>query len=238
MENIAAAGTKCRAAAGKCDVSETCNGSHKDCAADAFASAATNCCSAPVGACNLQDTCSGEGACVENIDAVGTICQAAAGKCDVPESCNGSIKECAVDAFESTTTVCGPSTLLKYELQDYCSGGKTCNDLGFNPQQYSFKCGTASYLCGKSGSTGLCNDGNAETQTATNSECNGLIASLMLFKQGELNIYNVDCPNGSAVSNYVMYHCFGGKCEGGSADSETFSSCTPGKQFLHSIFME
>src|SRR5439155_15402802 len=56
-----AAGTVCRAAAGFCDVAETCSGSSATCPADGLKAAGTVCRSA-VGACDVAETCTGTSA--------------------------------------------------------------------------------------------------------------------------------------------------------------------------------
>src|SRR5207245_7353334 len=48
----ASSGTVCRAAAGACDVAETCTGTSAGCPADAFAAAATEC-RASAGECDV-----------------------------------------------------------------------------------------------------------------------------------------------------------------------------------------
>ncbi|HEY3354648.1 MAG TPA: kelch repeat-containing protein [Polyangia bacterium] len=58
---LAAAGTVCRAAAGACDVAETCNGSAPTCPADGFL-LATTVCRAAAGPCDVAEKCTGTAA--------------------------------------------------------------------------------------------------------------------------------------------------------------------------------
>src|SRR5207247_6212212 len=52
------AGTECRAAAGACDVAETCTGTSTDCPADAKRPAGTEC-RAAAGDCDVGESCAG-----------------------------------------------------------------------------------------------------------------------------------------------------------------------------------
>src|SRR5690606_2147430 len=73
----ASAGTVCRAAAGSCDVAESCSGT-----ADV--------------ACPADDK-------VPN----GTVCRSATGVCDITETCDGVTPDCPADAVEPDGTDCG-----------------------------------------------------------------------------------------------------------------------------------
>jgi len=223
-------------ASSDCDKPNTCDGTGK--CLDNFAISGTHCDGLPMCGCNLQDQCDGMGACVEYIATAGTVCRAAAGECDVPESCDGANKACPADAFSPATTKCGPSMLQKCELQDYCSGSGSCADSGIALPEYSFKCGTVNYLCGDNIKGTECTEKAQTTMTATKAQCDGLIANLMLHKQGKVDIYTVTCPNGNSVSHYVSYDCdglAGVKCEGGSLAAEQCSPCY--RRFLRNAFM-
>ena len=56
------AGAVCRAAAGDCDVAETCDGSSPACPADGFSTG--NECRASAGICDVAESCTGSSACV------------------------------------------------------------------------------------------------------------------------------------------------------------------------------
>src|SRR5207244_62890 len=60
VHNPGNAGTVCRAAAGACDVAETCTGSSSSCPTDLFQSSSTAC-RVAAGECDLAETCSGNG---------------------------------------------------------------------------------------------------------------------------------------------------------------------------------
>ena len=98
----APAGTVCRAAAGSCDVAETCDGSGADCPADGFASNQTVC-RAAVSACDVAETCTGASAdCPpDGYASSQTVCRPVAGPCDVAETCTGASKDCPADGFRA-----------------------------------------------------------------------------------------------------------------------------------------
>jgi cysteine-rich repeat protein len=98
---VATSGTVCRAAAGVCDVQETCNGVATSCPANAFLSPATTCRAAGAGLCDVAENCPGNaGACpADGFAASGTVCRAAATNvCDAAETCSGSTDACPADA--------------------------------------------------------------------------------------------------------------------------------------------
>ena len=102
-----AAGAVCRAAAGGCDVAETCNGTSTACPADSFMAANTTC-RAAAGTCDVAETCSGTSPLcpADSFVAAGTECRAAAGPCDVAETCTGAAAVCPADAKRPSTYVC------------------------------------------------------------------------------------------------------------------------------------
>jgi cysteine-rich repeat protein len=121
------AGAICRAAAGGCDVEETCNGVNPGCPPDAVQSAATEC-RPSAGPCDPAETCNGSSVtCPANALAPSTtVCRPAAGGCDVPEQCTGSSAACPTDAFAPSTTVCR-SAVGVCDVAETCSGvGPAC----------------------------------------------------------------------------------------------------------------
>ncbi|HYY06800.1 MAG TPA: DUF4215 domain-containing protein, partial [Candidatus Limnocylindria bacterium] len=84
------AGATCRAAAGACDVAETCTGTSTTCPADAFLPASTVC-RASAGECDLAETCPGNGAnCPADAkQSAGTACTADSNPCSLDE-CDGT----------------------------------------------------------------------------------------------------------------------------------------------------
>jgi hypothetical protein len=123
------AGLTCRAAAGDCDVAETCDGVNPVCPADAFLPD-TNECRASAGICDIPEYCTGiSAACPENeIEPAITVCRVAAGVCDVAENCDGSSAFCPADLFEPDGTLTGSSCGIGECVSDaVCtSGQETC----------------------------------------------------------------------------------------------------------------
>jgi hypothetical protein len=117
-----AAGTTCRAAAGACDVAESCTGAGALCPADTKVAAGTEC-RASAGICDVAESCDGAGNdCPANGFVVaGTECRAAvAGGCDVAESCTGAAAACPADVVAVAGTVCRASAGV-------CDAAETCS---------------------------------------------------------------------------------------------------------------
>ena len=117
-----AAGTVCRAAAGVCDLQETCTGASGTCPADAKSTAV---CRPSAGICDVAESCDGVGnTCpADGFVAAGTTCRAAAGVCDLAESCTGSSASCPADA--KSTAVCRPAAGV-------CDVAESCDGVGNN----------------------------------------------------------------------------------------------------------
>lgn len=107
---LVAAGTGCRAAAGACDVAESCSGTSGACPSDGFASGTE--CRAPTGACDRAETCSGTGAAcpADELSPAGTVCRASTDACDAAEACSGTGASCPSDVVAVAGTPCRPST--------------------------------------------------------------------------------------------------------------------------------
>ncbi|MBZ5637377.1 MAG: thrombospondin type 3 repeat-containing protein [Acidobacteriia bacterium] len=103
------AGAVCRAAAGVCDVPESCDGINPTCPADLFVSPATEC-RASAGVCDLPESCTGTSAACPADAKSAAECRASAGICDVAEFCNGVDNDCPTNALEPSTVECRPST--------------------------------------------------------------------------------------------------------------------------------
>lgn len=102
-------GTLCRAAAGPCDVAETCSGSTTVCPTDRFAMGTT--CRAAAGPCDVAEACDGTGAACP-LDArrpPGSVCRAG-GPCDPEERCDGMTVTCPSDVRSPDDTPCGTAT--------------------------------------------------------------------------------------------------------------------------------
>jgi len=117
-----AAGTVCRAAAGVCDLQETCTGSSGTCPADAKSTAV---CRPSAGICDVTESCDGVGdnCPTDGFVAAGTTCRAAAGVCDLAETCTGSSASCPADA--KSTAVCRPAAGV-------CDVAESCDGAGDN----------------------------------------------------------------------------------------------------------
>jgi len=101
------ASTVCRAAAGDCDVAETCSGTSASCPSDKF-HAATVQCRASAGACDVAEMCTGTSAACPGNSFLppSTICRVPKGPCDAPEHCSGTSADCPPDAFFSSSHQC------------------------------------------------------------------------------------------------------------------------------------
>jgi hypothetical protein len=86
----------CRAAAGACDVEETCDGVTPDCPTDDLENQGTSC-RAAAGMCDVEETCDGASPdCPMDVLAT-TECRASASPCDAAEVCSGSAVDCPAD---------------------------------------------------------------------------------------------------------------------------------------------
>lgn len=115
-------GTACRAAAGVCDLAETCNGTSKSCPANAFRSAGTTCRSA-VGTCDVAEVCTGSSAtCPPDAKkSSSTVCRAAVGGCDAAETCSGTSNSCPPNALLPVGAVCRAKAGV-CDVAEICSG--------------------------------------------------------------------------------------------------------------------
>jgi len=99
------AALECRAAAGACDLAETCDGVSPACPANAKSTAE---CRAAAGACDVAESCDGVGdTCPADLVAVsGNTCRPLAGDCDVEETCDGVGAACPGDVVLPAATSC------------------------------------------------------------------------------------------------------------------------------------
>jgi len=102
---LESAGTTCRAAAGPCDLAETCSGAVSTCPADAVKTSGTAC---QAGGCAVASTCDGVAvSCpVGGFLPPSTVCRGIAGDCDVAENCTGSSAACPSDVVSTAGTTC------------------------------------------------------------------------------------------------------------------------------------
>src|SRR5207244_4178374 len=100
--------TICRAAAGDCDLAESCPGNGPNCPADAKKTNGTACTS-DGNPCTL-DQCDGTNVtCQHPAGNAGADCRASAGACDVAETSTGTSTTCPADGFASSSTQCRAS---------------------------------------------------------------------------------------------------------------------------------
>lgn len=113
-------GAECRAAAGVCDLAETCDGVSPTCPADAKSTAE---CRATGGACDVAESCDGVGndCPADAVATVGTTCRAVAGACDVAETCDGVGIACPADAVAASGTTCRSAAGV-CDLEEVCDG--------------------------------------------------------------------------------------------------------------------
>lgn len=118
----AAAGTPCRAAAGVCDVPESCDGSALDCPNDTFTAGGTEC-RAVLGDCDVAEVCSGVAPdCpADALVPAGVLCRDAIELCDVAELCDGASPTCPADALQVTGVVCFTS-IGPCDPEEVCTG--------------------------------------------------------------------------------------------------------------------
>ena len=141
----------CRAAAGPCDVAETCTGTSTACPADVKSTAP---CRAAAGDCDAAERCDGiSNVCPPDLPAPsGTACRASAGDCDVAEVCDGTSKSCPADA--KRTGVCRPAT-GSCDVAESCDGvSNACPPDVKAPDGTS--CGSGSCSSGAVCQSGVC----------------------------------------------------------------------------------
>ncbi|MFQ5668218.1 MAG: DUF4215 domain-containing protein [Candidatus Binatia bacterium] len=122
--------TVCRAAAGACDVAETCTGSSGTCPANAKRSGV---CRAAADVCDFAERCDGvsDECPADTLEPDTTVCRPAAGPCDVAEACTGSSAACPADAFEANGTPCTDDGTVC--TTDTCTGASiTCQHAAGN----------------------------------------------------------------------------------------------------------
>src|SRR5207247_4585738 len=97
----------CRAAAGECDLPETCTGTSATCPADGARKANGTACTDDGNPCTL-DQCDGTSVdCQHPLNtSTTTVCRAAVNGCEVPETCTGTSTTCPADVFQPSGTPC------------------------------------------------------------------------------------------------------------------------------------
>src|SRR5437667_6772026 len=126
------AGAVCRAAAGPCDVAETCTGASPTCPADAFLPSSTVC-RAAAGECDLAENCPGNGPnCPADAkESAGTAGTADSNPCKL-DQCNGTSNSCQHPAGHAGA-VCRAAA-GDCDLAATCTGtSTTCPSNPFKP---------------------------------------------------------------------------------------------------------
>ena len=120
--HLASAGTICRAVAGPCDVTETCDGQSDACPADVLSEGGTVC-RASGGVCDVAESCTGESpACPADAKVEqGTLCQEAAGPCEQDSACTGVDNACPATALQPSSHECRGSA-GDCDPPEFCTG--------------------------------------------------------------------------------------------------------------------
>src|SRR5262245_22291400 len=162
--------TICRAAAGQCDVAESCTGTSSACPENTFQPKTTACTgTSNGGACDGTDSCDGAGNCVDGFQPATTICRAAAGQCDVAESCTGTSGACPENTFQPKTTTCtGTSNGGACDGEDSCDGAGSCMD-AFQPATTICRASAGQCDVAESctGTSGACPENTFQPKTTT-----------------------------------------------------------------------
>ncbi len=248
-------GTTCRAAAGSCDVAETCDGLGNPCPADVFVAATTSC-RASAGPCDVAESCTGTNAAcpIDAVAAATTICRPSAGICDVAESCNGSAVTCPSDAFVSATMSCrasaGPcdvaesctgtsaacpsdavasATTICRPSAGICDVAESCNGSAVTCPSDAFVSATTSCRA----SAGPCDV--AESCTGTSAACPGdAVASATTICRPSAGICDVaescngsavTCPSDAFVSATTSCRASAGPCDVAESCTGTSAAC-------------
>ena len=200
-------GTQCRAAAGTCDVAESCDGSSTLCPADSLVPSGTEC-RGSAGTCDVAESCTGSSAaCPTDVFQPSSVeCRGAAGLCDIAESCTGSSAACPGDAIQPSGYECRGAAGT-CDLAETCDGSTTaCPSDAFQPSTFECRgsagdCDVAESCTGSSAacptdvfqpdtyecraSTATCDP--AETCTGTGATC-------------PANVVNASAPVGSSIA--------------------------------------
>src|SRR5438094_908245 len=214
---IEAAGTVCRAAAGACDVPETCTGSGTTCPADAKSMAV---CRASAGICDVAESC--DGICdtcpADGFVAAGVTCRGAAGVCDVAEKCTGSSASCPADA--KSTAVCRAAAGL-CDVAESCDGvANTCPADDFAPS--GTMCRAAAGVCDV-----------AETCTGSSTTCPNDAKSTAVCRPSaglcdvpeSCNGVSNTCPSDGFVAGGTVCRAAAGVCDVAESCTGSSAAC-------------
>ncbi len=170
-------GEVCRAAAGTCDVVETCSGSAGACPADTVLTGGTEC-RVSAGICDPAESCDGSAAAcpLDARSALGTECRVSAGTCDPAEVCDGTAAACPVDSLRLAGTECRAAA-GGCDLAEVCSGasvscpGDTLRAAGIVCRTSAGECDPEE-IC--SGAAAAC---PGDTKSSASTECRGSLGA-------------------------------------------------------------
>jgi cysteine-rich repeat protein len=195
------AGETCRAAAGVCDLPDSCTGSSGTCPVDAKSSSA---CRPSAGDCDLAESCDGVAdTCPADAKQPSThVCRLAAGTCDLDDTCDGSTDDCPADAKSSaecraSNGVCDPA--------ESCDG---VNDDCPADAKSSAECRASNGVCDPTESCDGVND-DCPADAKSSAECR---ASNGVCDPAEsCDGVNDDCP--SDAKSTALCRASGGVCD-------------------------
>jgi hypothetical protein len=177
----------CRPSAGPCDAAESCDGASNDCPADVLLPA-TTVCRAAAGVCDPAETCTGTSAACP-ADAKSTaVCRPAAGPCDTAESCDGASNDCPADVLLPATTVCRAAAGV-------CDPAETCT-------------GTSAACPADAKSTAVCRPAAGPCDTAES--CDGV---------------SNDCPTDVLLPATTVCRAAAGVCDLAETCTGTSAAC-------------
>src|SRR5213593_1963959 len=206
------AGAACRAAAGECDVAETCTGTSTTCPADAKQPAGTAC-TADTNPCTL-DQCDGStNTCTHPAGNAGTVCRAAAGECDLAESCTGTSTTCPTDAFKTNGNACTDDGNVC--TRDICNGtSATC----------THPAGNAGTVC--RAAAGPCDAAETCTGTSTTCPANAFLPSSTVCRAAvDLCDAAENCTGTSATCPADAIKSAGSVCRAAAAECDLAETC-------------
>jgi uncharacterized repeat protein (TIGR01451 family) len=214
------AGQVCRAAAGDCDVAETCTGAAAECPADAFAPSDVVC-RAVDGDCDAAETCSGASAdCPADAFAeAGLVCRSGSGdSCDPDEICSGNDAACPADIVAEAGTPCR-------EAGGVCDTAETCT--GIAVQACPVDAFADSHVVCRA-AAGACDI--AETCTGTTAECpaDAFAEATMVCRPGSGDVCDPDeyCDGASAACPEDVVAEAGTTCREADGACDAAETCT------------
>jgi len=207
------AGATCRAAAGVCDVAETCTGTSPTCPADGFQPSSTVCRDA-AGECDLAENCSGSSATcpADTKKSSGTACTSDGNPCTL-DQCDGSSVTCQHPAGNAGATCRAAAGVC--DVVETCTGtSTTCPADAFQPS--STVCRDAAGECDLaencSGSSATC---PADTKKSSGTACTS-----------DGNPCTLDQCDGSSVSCQHPAGNAGATCRAAAGDCDVVETCT------------